>query len=63
VNVLINDTQVLAATNSDGLGATEVAWKQFTIDFTAATASTTIGFVNGDPGNDNSNLLDDVTLN
>jgi len=37
-------------------------WKQFTTSFTAAGTSTIIDFLNGDPGNDNSNGLDNVDL-
>ena len=62
VNVLINGVQALAATNDQGAGSTAIVWKQFTLDFTASASSTTIAFMNGDSSNDNSNLLDDVTL-
>jgi hypothetical protein len=30
--------------------------------FTAASASTTIAFINGDPSNDTSNFIDNITL-
>jgi len=53
----------LAAVNTDGAGTKTLAWRQFTLDFVAAQASTTIAFLNGDPSNDNSNILDDVVLN
>jgi hypothetical protein len=52
VNTYANNTA-----NTTGLN-----WKQFTYSFTASSASTTIGFVNLDPGNDNSNGLDLVSL-
>lgn len=34
----------------------------FATTFTAASASTTLRFLNGDPSNDNSNGLDNVSL-
>jgi Protein of unknown function (DUF642) len=63
VNVTVDGTQLLTATNSDGAGSTAITWKQFTLDFTATMSATTIAFINGDPSTDNSNLLDDVALN
>jgi hypothetical protein len=62
INVLIDGVQVLAATNNEGSGSSAIVWKQFALDFTASATNTTIAFINGDPSNDNSNLLDDVTL-
>jgi hypothetical protein len=44
-------------------GSTAISWKQFTLDFMATQAATTVSFVKGDPSTDNSNLLDDVVLN
>jgi len=64
VNVLIDGVQQLSALNRDGgAGSTSIGWTQFSVDFTAANATTTVSFINGDPANDNSNLLDDVVLN
>jgi hypothetical protein len=63
VNVMIDGTQALAAANTDGTGSTSLAWRQFTLDFVATTATTTVAFINGDPAGDNSNILDDVTIN
>jgi hypothetical protein len=61
VNVLVNGTQIQAATNSGG--GTTLTWQQFTTSFVATSASTTIGFFNGDPPTDNSNGLDNIVLN
>ena len=57
----INGTQVntYENTNADSTG---LNWQQFTYSFMATGASTTIGFVNLDPGSDNSNGLDLVDL-
>jgi len=63
VDVTVDGTQMLAATNADGAGSTAITWKQFTLDFTATMSATTIAFINGDPSTDNSNIIDDVTLN
>ncbi|MEO6924716.1 MAG: PEP-CTERM sorting domain-containing protein [Bryocella sp.] len=49
-------------TNSQLNGTTSV-WQQFTQNFTANSATTTISFINGDGPNDGINQLDDVTLN
>jgi HpiC1 cyclase len=51
-----------AFTNSSTTTGTQV-WEQFTTTFTATGSSTTLDFLNGDPGNDNSNGLDNVSLN
>jgi len=60
VNVLVNGGPIQTATNSGG-GTTQT-WQQFTTSFVATTASTTIGFFNGDPSTDNANGLDNVSL-
>jgi len=62
VNVSVDGVQVMSAVSADGAGATALAWKPFTLTFTAAATMTTVSFVNGDPSNDNSNILDDVVL-
>jgi hypothetical protein len=61
VNVLLNGTQTFAHTNS-AVNTTGLTWEQFTDDFVATGASTTIAFENGDPSGDNSNGLDNVAL-
>ena len=60
VNLLIDDVLLLAATNSGG--TTTLEWQEFTALFTAASASTKVTFLNGDPGTDNSNGLDNVSI-
>jgi PEP-CTERM motif-containing protein len=40
-----------------------LTWEQFSLPFTATGLTTTIGFVNLDPSSDNSNGLDNVSLN
>ena len=60
VDVLVNGNRVLAATNSGG-GMTQ-AWKTFTLPVDPKSDLTTIEFLNGDPGTDNSNGLDAVEL-
>lgn len=62
VDVLINGSQVLAATNSRGAGQTKLVWKLFTIGFTAQGSTTTIAFMNGDPSSDTNNGLDCVNV-
>jgi hypothetical protein len=61
VDLLLNGGQVLAAVNS-AVNTTGLTWQQFSFDFVATGASTALGFVNGDPGTDNSNFLDNVVL-
>jgi hypothetical protein len=64
VKIQINGSQVLSAVNSGGdAGATTLSWQKFQVQFTATTQSTDIAFINGDPSTDNSNILDNVTLN
>jgi hypothetical protein len=62
VDVLIDGTQVMAATNSRGTGSTTMVWKRFTTTLTASSSSTTIALINGDPPNDTANALDVVKL-
>jgi hypothetical protein len=61
-DVSANATSLGAFTNSCTTCTTTQAWQMFTTTFTAASASTTLQFLNGDPGNDNSNGLDNVSL-
>lgn len=60
VGILINGSLLTTRTNSTP-GAV-INWQQFTIPFTAASASTLIGFGNLDPIGDDSNGLDNVSL-
>jgi hypothetical protein len=51
-----------AFTNSSTTPGIQV-WEQFFTTFTATGPTTTIEFLNADPANDNSNGLDNVTVN
>ncbi|MGO9684653.1 MAG: DUF642 domain-containing protein [Beijerinckiaceae bacterium] len=62
VDVDLNGTQVLAAENSCTSCTSTLTWELFTYTFTATSASTTIAFLNGDPSNDTSNGLDNISL-
>lgn len=61
VDVLVNGTQILAATNSQ-MGGTAQVWQKFKTHFTANSSSTAITFLNGDPSNDTNNGLDSVSI-
>ena len=61
VNVLVDGTTVASETNSQQ-GTTQV-WQKFKVHFTAASATTRVGLLNGDPSNDTNNGLDAVSLN
>jgi hypothetical protein len=62
VNVSANGSSLGAFTNSCTACTNTLSWQMFTRTFTATTASTTLQFLNGDPANDNSNGLDNVSL-
>ena len=62
VDVLVDGSLVLTATNRKGVGSTSAVWKTFSVDFTAAGAQTTIAFMNGDPATDTNNGLDAVRV-
>ena len=57
----LGGTLLGAFTNSSTTRGTQV-WEQFTTSFTATGSSTTLDFLNADPGSDNSNGLDNVVL-
>jgi len=61
VDLLLNGSQVLAAVNS-AVNTTGLTWEQLSFDFVATGSSTVLGFVNGDPATDNSNILDNIAL-
>jgi len=50
------------ATRTNSTPGPVINWEQFTIPFTATSASTLIGFLNLDPAGDDSNGLDNVSL-
>jgi hypothetical protein len=60
VNLFVNGSET-PFTNST-VSPTDLSWKQFTDTFVATGTSTTLLFQNGDPGNDNSNGLDNIAL-
>lgn len=62
VDVSVNGTEVLAATNTKGKGKTKQVWKHFKVQFEATKSTSTLQFINGDPPSDNDNGLDAVTL-
>jgi Protein of unknown function (DUF642) len=62
INVLVDGTQILAATNSKGEASTSQVWKRFSKTFTATKSKTAIAFINGDPSSDTQNGLDGVLL-
>jgi hypothetical protein len=62
VDVFADGTSLGAFTNSCTTCTTTWAWQMFTITFTAASASTTLRFLNGDPANDNANGLENMSL-
>lgn len=61
VNVGINGSPTFSDTNS-AVNASGLTWQSFTHTFLATGPSTTLAFLNGDPGSDNSNGLDNVVL-
>jgi hypothetical protein len=61
VNVLVDGSTVAIDTNSQQ-GTTQV-WQKFKVHFTAASATTQVGLLNGDPSNDTNNGLDALSLN
>ena len=61
VNVSLNGIPTFIDVN-DTVSPTTLNWELFTHTFIATGASTTLGFQNGDPSNDNSNGLDNVIL-
>jgi len=60
VGVLINGSPIATRTNSTP--GSVINWEQFTIPFTAASASTLVGFENLDSIGDDSNGLDNINL-
>jgi hypothetical protein len=62
VDVLLGDSVLLTATNGNTTTGTQT-WDQFTTTFTATGSTTSLAFVNGDPASDNSNGLDNVSVN
>lgn len=56
------DGKSLGTVRNDSSMAGQQSWQRFQMPVTAATATTTIAFINRDPRNDNSNGLDNVSL-
>jgi hypothetical protein len=61
VNVLINGVAFESFTNTGG-GGLDQNWKKFSAQFVAASATTTIAFINDDPNGDADNGLDGVSV-
>jgi hypothetical protein len=55
-------TLLLAATNANMTTGTQT-WEQFSTTFTATGSTSTLDFINADPDTDNSNGLDNVSVN
>ena len=62
VDVSANAASLGAFTNSCTTCTTTQGWQMFSRTFTATSASTVLTFLNGDPANDNTNGLDNVSL-
>jgi Protein of unknown function (DUF642)/PEP-CTERM motif len=55
-------TLLTAATNSNTTTGIQT-WEEFTTTFTATGSTSTLDFINGDPPSDNTNGLDNVSVN
>jgi len=62
VHVYVDGLLLTTALNTAGKGTDTQVWRGFAVKFTAKTSETTITFINGDPADDTSNGLDDVSL-
>ncbi|OBS53673.1 hypothetical protein A8B73_03960 [Methylosinus sp. 3S-1] len=62
VNVFANGQLLTSVLAIGGSGSNTQKWQGFTATFTATASSTTISFINADPGYDTQNGLDDVSL-
>ncbi len=62
VAVSVNGIRVLTAKNAKGKGTHRVNWETFRYSFVATSSATTLEFLNLDPSNDTSNLIDAVSL-
>jgi hypothetical protein len=63
VEVLLGDSILLTATNGNTTVTGTQTWNQFVTTFTATGSTTSLAIVNGDPASDNSNGLDNVSVN
>jgi hypothetical protein len=61
VNVSLNGAPTFSDTNATSSPTTQ-NWEQFTHTFVATGTATTLAFLNGDPGGDNNNGLDNIVL-
>jgi hypothetical protein len=62
VDVFVNGTPLLIATNRIDNGTKRQVWKFFSHQFTAIRTTTTVRFMNGDSPRDNTNGLDGVSI-
>jgi len=60
VNLSING--VGSAYTNSSTNSTTLTWEQFTVPFVASASSVTVKFLNGAPGSDNVNGLDNIAL-
>jgi len=61
VNVSLNGVPTFSDTNATSSPTTQ-NWQQFSHTFVATALTETLSFLNGDPGGDNSNGLDNIVL-
>lgn len=61
VNLLVDGAPAFTDTNSNA-SPTTLDWEQFTHTVTATGSTTALSFLNGDPGGDNSNGLDNILV-
>ena len=62
VDVSANGASLGAFVNMCTACTTTLTWQSFTATFQANSTSTTLQFLNGDPANDNSNGLDNISI-
>lgn len=62
VDVSANGVSLGAFVNSCTACTATLTWQSFTTTFQATSNSTTLQFLNGDPSNDNSNGLDNISI-
>jgi hypothetical protein len=60
--VSVTGQVVRTVRNTLGAGQGVLVWQDVSVNFTASSASTTISFLNRDPGTDDSNGIDAVTV-
>lgn len=61
VTVAVGGTEVLTSSNDFAI-LNALAWRQYSVEFVAEAAETTISLTNADPTGDNSNIIDNVVV-